>query len=253
MIQSVDRAIRILDVLKSARRLSLKEIAARLELPASTTHGIIKTLAAHGMVEQEADSGRYQLGPAVLLLGNVYLDTLELRTRSIRWAEELARRTGYAVRVGVLMGDNVVIIHHEPRPDGTRQMPEVGIVIPAHAAALGKAILASRPADADRVLSNTLSNMTGETIVDHGAFRDELDTVRRTGISSERDEAVLGESGQGAPIAGPTGETIGAIEMVFTSGEWPIDETSTLALRESARNISRELGAPPFPMDPAGV
>jgi DNA-binding IclR family transcriptional regulator len=128
-------------------------------------------------------------------------------------------------------------------------MPEVGIVIPAHASALGKAILANRSADADRVLGNPLTNMTGETIVDQGAFRDELDTVRQTGISSERDEAVLGESGQGAPIACSTGETTGAIEMVFTSSEWPIDETATLALRESARNISRELGAPQFPTE----
>ena len=46
------------------------------------------------------------------------------------------------MRTGVLLIDDVVIIHHEPRPDGSRQMPEVGIVIPAHASALGKAMLA---------------------------------------------------------------------------------------------------------------
>jgi DNA-binding IclR family transcriptional regulator len=78
MIQSVDRAIRALGVLQGARRLSLSEIAARLQLPASTVHGILKTLLAHGMVVQDRESSRYQLGPAVLKLGNVYLDTLEL-------------------------------------------------------------------------------------------------------------------------------------------------------------------------------
>ena len=80
---------------------------------------------------QDPSSGRYQLGPAVLRLGNVYLDTLELRSRAMSWSEELARRTGMAVRTGVLAGDDVVIIHHEPRPDGSRQMPEIGIIIPA--------------------------------------------------------------------------------------------------------------------------
>src|SRR5258705_10912805 len=74
--------------------------------------------------------------------GNVYLDTLELRSRTAPWAGELARRTGFAVRTGVLLVNEVVIIHHELRPDGSRQMPEVGIVIPAHASALGKAIAA---------------------------------------------------------------------------------------------------------------
>ena len=125
--------------------MSLGEIAARLDLAPSTVHGIIRTLLAHGMVAQERDSQRYRLGPATLRLGNVYLDTLELRSRVSSWAEDLARRTGCAVRTGVLLLGDVVVVHHEPRPDGTRQMPEVGIVIPAHACALGKALLAFDP------------------------------------------------------------------------------------------------------------
>ncbi|WP_203217830.1 helix-turn-helix domain-containing protein [Nocardia terpenica] len=145
MIQSVDRAVRILFALQGARRLTLSELAAELGLPPTTVHGIVRTLAVHGVVVQEHGGGRYQLGPAVLRLGNVYLDTLELRSRALTWAHELARRTGLAVRVGVLFGDDVVIIHHEPRPDGSRQMPEVGIEIPAHASALGKAMLAFVP------------------------------------------------------------------------------------------------------------
>src|SRR5690349_2163720 len=142
MIQSVDRALRILAVLQGDHRLTLGEIAQRLELPPSTVHGILRTLLAHRVVVQEHDSGRYRLGPAVLTMGNVYLDTLELRSRVTPWAEDLARRTGLAVRTAVMLVDDVVVVHHEPRPDGSRQMPEVGIVIPAHASALGKAILA---------------------------------------------------------------------------------------------------------------
>ncbi len=107
MIQSVDRAIRILTALQGARRMTLSELAGRLELPPSTVHGIVRTLVGHGMVVQEHGSGRYQLGPAVLRLGNVYLDTLELRSKAIPWAEDLARRTGCSVRTGVLLLDDV--------------------------------------------------------------------------------------------------------------------------------------------------
>ena len=165
MIQSVDRAIRVLTALQGARRMSLSELAARLDLAPSTTHGIVRSLVEHGMVVQERGSSRYQLGPAVLRLGNVYLDTLELRSKAIPWAEDLARRTGLAVRTGVLLIDDVVIIHHEPRPDGSRQMPEVGIVIPVHASALGKALLAFLAEDEKRVLtSGELRSMTGETV-----------------------------------------------------------------------------------------
>src|SRR6478672_13151206 len=141
VIQSIDRAIRVLVALQGGRHLTLSELAGRLELPSSTVHGIVRTLVGHGMVVQERGSSRYQLGPAVLRLGNVYLDTIELRSKAVPWAEDLATRTGFAVRTGVLLVDDVVIIHHEPRPDGSRQMPEVGIVIPAHASALGKALL----------------------------------------------------------------------------------------------------------------
>ncbi len=186
MIQSIDRAIRVLTALQGQRRMSLSEIAARLELAPSTTHGIVRSLVEHGMVVQERGSSRYQLGPAVLRLGNVYLDTLELRSKAIPWAEDLARRTGLAVRIGVLLIDDVVIIHHEPRPDGSRQMPEVGIVIPAHASALGKAMLAFLPDEEKRVLTaESLRSMTGETITAPDALRNQLDEVRVGGLAVE--------------------------------------------------------------------
>ena len=69
MIQSVDRALRILAVLQGDHRLSLGEIAQRLDLPPSTVHGIVKTLLVHRVVVQEHDSGQYRLGPAVLTHG----------------------------------------------------------------------------------------------------------------------------------------------------------------------------------------
>ena len=104
MIQSVDRSVRILLALQGARRLSLAELAARLELPASTVHGILATLAAHGMVEQEAGSSRYMLGPAVLRLSSVYLDSLEFRSRALKWAEELGREVLRGIeRGGILL------------------------------------------------------------------------------------------------------------------------------------------------------
>ncbi|RNM13893.1 IclR family transcriptional regulator [Nocardioides pocheonensis] len=247
MIQSVDRAIRVLTALQGTRRMSLSELAARLELAPSTAHGIVRSLVEHGMVVQERGSSRYQLGPAVLRLGNVYLDTLELRSKAIPWAEDLARRTGLAVRTGVLLIDDVVIIHHEPRPDGSRQMPEVGIVIPVHASALGKAMLAFMPEDEKRVLtSGELRSMTGETISSPENLRDQLDQVRASGIAAERDEAVIGESSLASPVFDSYSEAVGAIGVVLPSGGELDGQISDL-VRETARAVSRELGAPSWP------
>jgi DNA-binding IclR family transcriptional regulator len=187
----------------------------------------------------------------VLRLGNVYLDTLELRSRAIPWAEDLARRTGLAVRTGVLLIDDVVIIHHEPRPDGSRQMPEVGIVIPAHASALGKAMLAFQPEDEKRILAvGELRSMTGETITSPQQLHDQLELIRARGVAEERDEAVIGESSLASPVFDSSGEAIGAIGVVVPSGsDLSAHEASDL-VRETARSVSRELGADAWPPRP---
>ena len=250
MIQSIDRAVRVLTALQGTRRMSLSELAARLDLAPSTMHGIVRSLVEHGMVVQERGSSRYQLGPAVLRLGNVYLDTLELRSRAIPWAEDLARRTGLAVRTGVLLIDDVVIIHHEPRPDGSRQMPEVGIVIPVHASALGKALLAFLPEDEKRVLtSGELRSMTGETISSPELLRDQLDLIRASGVATEQDEAVLGEGSLASPVFDSYGEAVGAIGVVVPSGDLERPEVRDL-VRDAARAVSRELGAATWPPRP---
>jgi DNA-binding IclR family transcriptional regulator len=249
VIQSVDRALRILAVLEGDHRLSLGDIATRLDLPPSTVHGIVRTLLAHRMVVQERDSAQYRLGPAVLTLGNVYLDTLELRARVTPWAEDLARRTGLAVRTAVMLVDDVVVVHHEPRPDGSRQMPEVGIVIPAHASALGKALLAFDDDAVDHLFADAAvpRSMTGETITDADVLRAQLEDVRATGISYEVEEAVLGECGVAAVLTDRLGGPVGALGLVVSSAEWPLDAAVVDSLRAAARSVSRELGATRWP------
>jgi DNA-binding IclR family transcriptional regulator len=247
MIQSVDRAMRILGVLQSSRLLSLGEIAGRLALAPSTVHGIIRTLQGHGIVLQDRATGRYRLGPGALKLGNVYLDTLELRTHTMTWAAELTRSTGLASRTGVMLPGEVVIVHSEPRPDSARQMPEVGIAIPAHASALGKAILAYSSADL-AALPSELHRMTSNTITDPARLRAELDRVRADTIAAEQEEAVIGECGLAAPVLGADGSVAGAISVVVPAREWPTADSVTSAVCDAARAISRELGAPRWPI-----
>ena len=141
-IQAIDRAAAVLSSLQGARHLGITELAAALDLPPSTVHGIVKSLQQHGLVAKEPNGQRYMLGPALLKLSNVYLDTLDVRARAMRWTRELARRTGLAVRLGAELFDEVIIIHHNRRPDGSQQMPETGLSIPAHASAMGKVLLA---------------------------------------------------------------------------------------------------------------
>ena len=247
MIQSVDRAISILMELQGARRLSLTELSGRLGLAISTVHGIVATLVARGLVEQDS-AGHYALGAGVLRLGNVYLDSNELRLRSVPWAETLAERTGYAVRVGVLMGGTVLVLHHALRPDGSRQMQEVGVDLPAHGTALGKALLAYHP-DPGSLLSEVapLRRLTGRTVVDPIELEREFTRIRVDGIAHAEDEIVLSESEVAAPIVDGSGASVGAIGVVLSTAELPADEPTVDAVRSAAIGISRELGATTWP------
>lgn len=251
-IQSVDRAARILKALASGpRRLGVSELAERLEMTRPTVHGLLQTLQLHGLVEQDRDSDKYQLGAGLLHLGVSYLDLNELRGRSITHAERLATRTGAAVRVGVLHGGSVVVVHHAFRPDTSLQILEVGAQLPAHASALGKAILAHLPAeDVDRLLAGPLPRLTARTL-SVKALRAELEATRERAHARERDEAVLGESSIAAPIFDHVGHAVGAIAVVGDTDRIlprSPSKTTIAAVTEAARGVSRELGARTWPV-----
>src|SRR3954468_24423206 len=173
-IQSVDRAARILKALASGpRRLGVSQLADQLGMTRPTVHGLLQTLQVHGFVEQDRDSDKYQLGAGLLHLGNSYLDLNELRGRSIVHAERLAEISRAAVRVGVLHGAEVVVVHHVFRPDAAFQVLEVGAQLPAHATALGKAILAYAPEVAEDLLAEEAPRLTRRTLTG-AALRREL-------------------------------------------------------------------------------
>ena len=246
MIQSVDRAARILEALGSGpRRLGVSELADRLGLTRPTVHGLLQTLQAHGFVEQDRDSDKYQLGAGLLQLGNSYLDLNELRGRSIVHAERLAERADAAVRVGVMHGATVIVVHHVFRPNTALQIPEVGAQLPAHATALGKAMLAFAPSELiEDFTTKPLPRLTSKTMAVK-ALLAQLDTVRERGVATERDEAVIGEASVAAPIFDHSGHAVGAIGVVGDTDRIAprgFARGLSAAAAEAARGISRELG-----------
>src|SRR3954462_8079198 len=250
-IQSVDRAARILKALASGpRRLGVSQLADQLGMTRPTVHGLLQTLQAHGFVEQDRDSDKYQLGAGLLQLGNSYLDLNELRGRSIVHAERLAARAEAAVRVGVMHGPSIVVVHHVFRPDAAFQVLEVGAQLPMYASALGKAMLAYLPDEVvDDLTEDEPPKLTSKTLTPK-ALRVELVGVRERGIARERDEAVLGESSVAAPIFDHSGHAVGAIGVVGdTERILPRAPARgiTAAVVEAARGVSRELGARRWP------
>ena len=264
MIQSVDRAARILAVLGSGPpRLGVTEIADRAGLAKPTVHGLLRTLEHHDLVAQDPDTGKYSLGPGVVSLGNSFLGGSELRARSLRWTEVLARKAGEAVWVATLSGPRVIVLHHVFRPDDTVQILEVGATIPWHACALGHAIVAHLPIpEQARALASDLVPLTGRTRTTKAALRLALAQVRRQGLAVEDQEATVGDAGIAAPIFGRDSVVAGAVGLVGPAdrllapaevqpdldrpdGAHPDVPRPELAraVQDAARAISRDLGA----------
>jgi DNA-binding IclR family transcriptional regulator len=248
MIQSVERAASILAALGSGTpRMGVTEIADRVGLAKPTVYGLLRTLEKHDLVAQDPDTGKYSLGPGVLQLGNAFLDGSELRARSLLWAEALAQRAGEAVWVATLSGSRVIVLHHVFRPDNTVQILEVGAAIPWHACALGHAIAANLPPTSyPRLLAADLAPLTGRTKTTKAALGRALAQVRRQGYAVEDQEATVGDAGIAAPIINREGSVAGAIGVVGSAERlmaMPAREELARLVTESARSISRDLGA----------
>jgi DNA-binding IclR family transcriptional regulator len=250
-IQSIERAAAILRLLSGrSRRLGVGELAGELGLPKGTVHGILRTLQNVGFVEQDAESGKYQLGAALLHMGSSYLDGNELRTRALNWADSLAARSNESVRIGTLHDGRALVVHHVFRPDNSRQALDVGALLPGHASALGKVLLAHNPYATDELIALGLESFTARTVTDPGALRSELAEVRGRGWASDLEELVEGEVSLAAPIQDRRGATVGAIgisgpiERLSENGSPRSDLISYV--RETARSVSRDLGAIPW-------
>ncbi|MER7183365.1 IclR family transcriptional regulator [Streptomyces hyaluromycini] len=248
-VQSIERAAAILRLLAGGpRRLGLGEVAASLGLAKGTAHGILRTLQHVDFVEQDAATGKYQLGAALLHLGTSYLDVNELRSRSINWADALAARSGEAVRLGTPLEGMVLVVHHVFRPDDTLQTLDVGSLLPLHASSLGKVLLAYGTAPLESALDSGLEAYTRHTLVTREQLTRALAEVREAGWAAEIQEMSMGEAGLAVPIRGHGGLVVGAIglsgpvERVCDSQGHPRPALITL-IREAARAISRDLGA----------
>ncbi|MDX6223352.1 MAG: hypothetical protein QOD91_2406 [Frankiales bacterium] len=245
-IQAVDRAAGIMRALATGTpTLGVTEIADRIGLAKPTVYGLLRTLEHNGLVRQDVDGGKYSLGPAVLQLGNAYLAGSELRTRSMLRAAALARQVNEAVWVAVLTGAEVMVVHHEFRPDDVVQILEVGATIPWHACALGHAIAAHVPEETlDELLKAPLRPLTGRTQTSKAALSRALAKVRATGYAVEDQESNVGEGGIAAAILDRHGVGAGSVGIVGPT-ERLLASTATTSLAravvDTARAISRDM------------
>lgn len=247
-IQTVQRAAAILDVMCAKPSVGLTELADELGLCKTTVYGLVRTLCSVGFVERDDETRRYRLGAALLHMGSSYLHGNELRTRALGWADRLAVRTGQSVGVGTAHDAQVLIVHHVTRSDDGWQQFRIGSLVPAHATAMGKILLAHHSRMREHLRCRDLPAYTDTTIVDQTQLDRELGEIRRQGWSVERGELISGHVSIAVPISDRINPAVGSLALCgsprsLLHADGP-RENFLAYLRGAACALSRELGAP---------
>ncbi len=237
-VKALEQALGILDLLAEEPELALPEIAERLGLQTPNAHKLVLHLQEAGLVETGAISKRYRLGAA--RLGEL---TARALSEANPWealrasVPALQEATGMPGLIAVLAGGRAVYVEQFRGPDRA-----LGRAFPAHATALGKALLADAP---QAVLDElVLDPWTERTIVEPKALAKELAATGNRGWAIEDGELGLARRSVGAAVRDHRGTAVAAIGVGGFARELPerrLREIGRQVVAE-ARRVSQALG-----------
>lgn len=248
LLSSVRSAAQVLCALGEAdnEELGVSELSRRLGLSKSAVHRLLRTLAAERLVDQNALTGRYQLGVKLFELGTRVPVHGGLHEAVAAHIDELRTRTGETVQVGVLDGIEVVYVERRESLRTLRTMVEFGHRNLAHCTGCGKVILAGLPeAELDRILgSGVLPARTEQSITDPASLKAELAAVRRRGYAENLCEGEHGMASVAAPIRNLEGREIAGISVAAPIERMGPDVRGrhAAAVVDTAQRISEQLG-----------
>jgi DNA-binding IclR family transcriptional regulator len=244
-VQSVDRALTVMEIIAALGQAGVTEIAAELGVHKSTVSRLVSALEARGYVEQLADRGKYRLGFAVARLARATSGQLDLVKQSQAACDALAVESGETTNLAVLDEDRIVNIAEAIGSAGVALRTWVGQSCPAHATSSGKVLLAGLDGVALRErLGSRLEPFTETTLTTRAALEAELDTVRKNGWASVREELEVGLNAVAAPVYDADARVVAALSVSGPSYRLGEDEFVAVAKRTiaAAEGISRRLG-----------
>ncbi|KAB8195732.1 helix-turn-helix domain-containing protein [Nonomuraea phyllanthi] len=237
-VQSVDRAIAILEILAREGDSRVTDLATELDVHKSTASRLLAALEHGGLVEQSGDRGRYRLGFGVIRLAGAATAQLDLAKESRPICLRLAETVGETVNIAVPRDGDAVNISQVRGPAAISGHNWVGQRTPSHATSSGKVLLAY---GALRVLAE-LERYTPRTITSPDGLG--LDEIRERGWASTVEELELGLNAVAAPIRGRDGSVVAAVSASGPSYRLTPQRLPEVAARlvEAAREISQRLG-----------
>jgi IclR family pca regulon transcriptional regulator len=211
-VQSLDRGLAVIRCFSErAPRLTIADVARETGLTRAAARRFLHTLGRLGYVGQS--DGRFYLRPRVLELGYAYLSSVSIAEIAQEHLVRLAERLHESCSASVLDGTDIVYV---ARAQTTRIMTialAVGSRIPAHAASMGRVLLAALPDDelTGYLRTAELRQLTDRTVTDPGALRRVVEEVRRSGYAIIDQELEVGVRSAAAPIHDASGRVVAAI------------------------------------------
>lgn len=234
--------------------VTLAKLSRLGSIPKPTARRLLFSLSNLGMV-RENGRGAYSLGPQCLVLGNAFLEGLDLRHEARAVLKELMEKTGETCHLGVRDVDRVVYIEKVESPQAVQLRSGIGFTAPLYSTALGKVMLAyGDEADVERLVGQGLGKRTLNTIVDTGSLRAEIEKVRENGFATDDTENEEGIRCVAAPVFDHRKEVIASISISGPEYRIPLDRLEKLALevKEAAARLSGKVGFRHGASDAAG-
>jgi DNA-binding IclR family transcriptional regulator len=221
------------------RELTLSELAQRTGIAVATTHRIVGELTAWGALERTV-AGTYVVGRRLWRTGLLAPVARELREVAVPFLHDLYGATLQTVHLAVRDGEHVLYLE---TLSGSRSVPvvsTVGTLLPLHATAVGKVLLAHAPDEVrEKVLASALPKVTPRTVTDGKVLRRQLDRVLRDGYATTEEEMRRGACSVGVPVTTADG-VVGALGFVVSDirrSRARLVSTLKLAARGIARGM----------------
>jgi IclR family acetate operon transcriptional repressor len=245
-VQVLDRSLKLLDLVASADGAALTELSDQSGMAPSTVHRLLTSLANHGMVTHDSETGAWTIGLKAFEIGNAFLRFRKLGTISRPFLKQLMEHSGETANIGIEDGGDVVFISQVESHAPMRAFFRPGRRGPIHASGIGKAILSTWDnAGIERLLTpRPLARFTEKTRDTLPMLLTDIETIRTRGWSIDDEEHTLGMRCLAAPIFNEYGEAIAGISVSGPAVRL-LDETLTAlgpVVKAAADGVTQAMG-----------
>jgi len=246
MVNSVLKAVRILDVIGKSKPLGISEISRALKIPKSSTHNILQTLESEGFVERNEDTNKYNLGTRLIELGYRAQNDLAICRIAKPYLNGINQETDETVHLTLLDDDEVLYVDCVESKRRMRTYSVIGIKAPLYCTAVGKAILAELPEIYIKqiIKSKGLARLTDKTITTEADLYKDLANTRTRGYSIDNKEHEDQLTCVGAVIRDVNGEAFASLSVSGPSDRMTEERIVQIGdlVKNATSEISRKLG-----------